>query len=81
MFSKVDHLAMLHGSLFWVLVEMCFKHKKGSFLFSQIKTLKIAEFKHMTKCFILIEIANSVIESIYKTAVQNHFWSAYHGRK
>ena len=39
-----------------------FKHMKGSFLFSQIKTLKSAEFKRTKKCFILIEIANSVIE-------------------
>ena len=66
MFSNVDHLAMSHDSPFWVLVQMlkrrCFKHEKGSFLFSQIKTLKTAEFKRMKKCFILIEIAKTAIE-------------------
>ena len=31
----------------------------GSFLFSQIKTLKTAEFKQLKKCFILTEIAKS----------------------
>ena len=33
----------------------CFKHKKGSFLFSQIKTLKTAKFKCIKKFFFCVE--------------------------
>ena len=62
MFSNVDHLAMSHGSPFSVITGMqmlkqwILQHKNDSFLFSQIKTLKTAEFKCMKKCFILTEI-------------------------
>ena len=42
------------------------------FLFSQIKTLKTAEFKRTKKCFILTEIAKSVIE-IYDQTLMNQY--------
>ena len=66
MFRNVDHLAIPHGSPIWVIVQMLkqriLEHKKGSFLFSQMKISKTAEFKRTKKCFILTEIAKSVIE-------------------
>ena len=55
-------MAVHFGFLCKCLNRGCFKHKKGSFLFSQIKTLKTIEFKRTKKCFMLIEIAKSVVE-------------------
>ena len=67
MYSNIDHLAMSHMAVHFGFMckcwnKECFKHKKGSFLFSQIKTLKTAEFKHTKKCFILKEIAKRALE-------------------
>ena len=45
-----------------MLKQRMLQHEKGSFLFSQIKTLKTAELTHTKKCFILTEIMKSVIE-------------------
>ena len=45
-----------------------FKHKRGSFPFSQIKTLKITEFE----CFYANEIANW-INSISKHRLMNQY--------
>ena len=55
-------MAVQFGFLCTCWNKGCFKHKKGSFLFSQTKTLKTAEFKRMKRCFVLTEIAKSVIE-------------------
>ena len=41
----------------WWMMRYC-KHKRGRFLFSQIKTTKIAEFECKKKCFYVNEIAN-----------------------
>ena len=51
------HLAVHFEFLCRCWNKGCFKHKKDSFLFSQIKTLKTAEFKRTKKCFMLTEIS------------------------
>ena len=66
MFSNVDHWLCRKAVNFGFMCkcgnEVCFKHTKGSFLFSHIKTLNPAELKHTKKCFMLTEIAKSAIE-------------------
>ena len=66
------HMAVHFGFLYKCWNKGCFKHKKGSFLFSQIKTWNTAEFKRMKQCFILTEIAKCVME-IYDWTQMNQF--------
>ena len=67
MFGNIDHLAIWQISPVLVLVQMMkqviLQTEKGSFHFSRIKTLKMAEFKSMKKLPVRINIAISVTET------------------
>ena len=70
MFSNVGYLAMSQSIL--GSCAKCFKQKKDSFLFSQIKTLKTAYLKRTKKCFIFTEIAKKVIEISDQTLINQY---------